>query len=633
VSEAWWCLGVTAIAGVLFATTFSGAVGLGDAPESVSGIRDLGVLHAPGYPTYVLLGKLWGTVLPVGDWALRVNLFSLVCSAVTIGLVYLLARLFGARRAAAAVGAFAVAASVSFWFNAGFAKHYGLSAMLVTVAAVLVVWWERAGGRGSLLGAGVALGLGAGSSWELTGIMALGLAALVLFGERRITWRDAWPALVAMVGLAVAVWGFVMVRAGQDPAINWGGATSFGRLVNLISHRDFLTGESAPSGVRALPDAPGRALSYGVITLREVGLAVIVLAATGLVVVFRRRARGDALFFAVVIVANFLGAIFVSGLEGENGIASGMIVGGFLIDVVIVLGVLTAIGTNAMADGVVSWGSTRPDTLAGSVAPEVARSTVVVVAAAAILVPSLLVHAPYASHRRPPFADRYAQQVLSALPDDAVLVVWGWEFAQPMRYRQLVHGERPDVTIFSGAESPYRWYREQLARELPDLAPPIDAEKSQYVLDFVAAAREERPVYVDMSALSQFSGAVGFTLDGLVAEFTELTDGAEGSQGLATVVPLPEASEGLHDAQRDDGWYGGAGRYFPNQSTALFEMRAALFVAALHLTSGDAESAAARVRDAIAIRPDLMLLHDALRMVEMGDPNAQAQLYAIASAR
>jgi hypothetical protein len=632
-AETWWFLGLSALAAVLFATTFSGAVGLGAAPESVSGIRDLGVLHAAGYPAYVLLAKLWGTALPVGDWALRVNLFSLLCSSVTIGLVYLLGRLFDARRAAAAVGAFAVATSISFWFNAGFAQHSALSALLVSLAAVMVVWWERSGGRGRLLVAGVALGVGAGASWELSGIMALGLAALVIFGPRRITWHDVWPALTAAVGLAVAVWGFVLVRAGQDPAVNWGNATDLGRLANLALHRDFLTGERAPSGVRALPDAPGRAASYGVITLREIGLAAVLVAIVGAVTVIRRRQWGAALFFGLVLLANFAGAIFVSGLESENGIASGMIVGGFLIDAVIVAGVLVAIGTSAMADGVASWAAGLDrSSLLGSTSAPVLLAVVVGAAAVAILLPSVIVHMPYATHRRPPFADRYAQRVLSSLPEDAVLVVWDWEFAQPMRYRQLVHGERPDVTIFSGAESPYEWYREQLQREVPDLAPPVDAGKDEYVLDFIVNARAERPVYVDMSAMNQFTGAVGFELDGPVAQFAD-AEGAEGSQGIATVRPLDQASRRLHRAQDDDGWYGGAGRYFPNRSASLFEMRAALFVAALHLSNNDSESAAARVRDAIAIRPDLEVLRDTLKLVEDGDPNAQAQVLALAAPR
>ena len=75
-SDAIWATGVGVGALALYLSTFSSSVALGDAPESVSGIRSVGILHAPGYPAYVLLGRLWATVLPFGSWSLRVNLFS-----------------------------------------------------------------------------------------------------------------------------------------------------------------------------------------------------------------------------------------------------------------------------------------------------------------------------------------------------------------------------------------------------------------------------------------------------------------------------------------------------------------------------------------------------------------------------
>src|SRR5436309_122905 len=46
-------LGVALAAAALFFTTFSNHVALGDAPESVAGAKTVGVLHAPGYPSYV----------------------------------------------------------------------------------------------------------------------------------------------------------------------------------------------------------------------------------------------------------------------------------------------------------------------------------------------------------------------------------------------------------------------------------------------------------------------------------------------------------------------------------------------------------------------------------------------------
>ncbi|MEM7127737.1 MAG: DUF2723 domain-containing protein [Chloroflexota bacterium] len=59
-------------------------------------VPTLGIAHPTGYPLYTLVGALWSRVLfPVGNWAWRMNLFSAVMAAITIGLtVHLAAILF-----------------------------------------------------------------------------------------------------------------------------------------------------------------------------------------------------------------------------------------------------------------------------------------------------------------------------------------------------------------------------------------------------------------------------------------------------------------------------------------------------------------------------------------------------------
>ncbi len=52
----------------------------------------LGVTYPTGYPLYILLGKLWVTLFPFGEIAWRMNLFSAVCSAATLPLIYGAAR-------------------------------------------------------------------------------------------------------------------------------------------------------------------------------------------------------------------------------------------------------------------------------------------------------------------------------------------------------------------------------------------------------------------------------------------------------------------------------------------------------------------------------------------------------------
>jgi hypothetical protein len=52
----------------------------------------LGVTYPTGYPLYILLGKLWLTIFPVGEIAWRMNLFSALCSAAALPLIYGAAR-------------------------------------------------------------------------------------------------------------------------------------------------------------------------------------------------------------------------------------------------------------------------------------------------------------------------------------------------------------------------------------------------------------------------------------------------------------------------------------------------------------------------------------------------------------
>ncbi len=46
-----------------------------------------GIAHPTGYPLYTLIGGLWTRLVPLGTWAGRLNLFSALCAAVTVGLL------------------------------------------------------------------------------------------------------------------------------------------------------------------------------------------------------------------------------------------------------------------------------------------------------------------------------------------------------------------------------------------------------------------------------------------------------------------------------------------------------------------------------------------------------------------
>jgi hypothetical protein len=99
----------------------------------------LGVTYPTGYPLYILLGKLWLTFFPFGEIAWRMNLFSALCSAAALPLIYGAARrLFTLPHAknqrgegAAALAAVLVFATLpTFWRWSTEAKIYALNILL-----------------------------------------------------------------------------------------------------------------------------------------------------------------------------------------------------------------------------------------------------------------------------------------------------------------------------------------------------------------------------------------------------------------------------------------------------------------------------------------------------------------------
>src|SRR4029077_4966480 len=63
-----------------------------DSGDMINAVYTFGIAHPPGYPTYILTGKIFTTLVPWGNVAYRVNAFSAFCAAVSLVLVYITAK-------------------------------------------------------------------------------------------------------------------------------------------------------------------------------------------------------------------------------------------------------------------------------------------------------------------------------------------------------------------------------------------------------------------------------------------------------------------------------------------------------------------------------------------------------------
>src|SRR5205807_3970174 len=106
--------------------------------------------------------------------------------------------------------------------------------------------------------------------------------------------------------------------AAQQPVINWDNVTGIGRLVDLLSLKDFGRGTGAllsPAGSQSptVLKIPGTMGIYFAIFGEELGILALLLAGWGLAQLYRRRLYATASPLVVLFAFNLLGATFQVG--------------------------------------------------------------------------------------------------------------------------------------------------------------------------------------------------------------------------------------------------------------------------------------------------------------------------------
>ena len=145
----------------LYVSTMAPTVSFWDPGERIASAFKLQVMHPPGAPFYLLLGRIFSMLAPSEETvALAVNTISVLASAGTVMLTHLiivrLVRRWQDARdeiptgqyviglVSGVVGALTYAATDSFWFNAGIAEVYALSTFFTALVVWLVLRWSVA---------------------------------------------------------------------------------------------------------------------------------------------------------------------------------------------------------------------------------------------------------------------------------------------------------------------------------------------------------------------------------------------------------------------------------------------------------------------------------------------------------
>ena len=209
----------------LYVRTLAPDLQYADSGEFQTVIYSLGTTHPTGYQVYVLLGRLF-TLLPFGDLAYRVNLFSAFLGALTVSLMYLIVRILAMRRLAAITAALGLGVSPLFWYYAVFAESYVPSSAFMSGVILAVLLWRVSGKRqwlalSGLLG-GLSLGVHVSAALIAPGVF---FYLLVCMGDMRNEGTERgkikhWRAAVVSVllGIVLAVGAFLALDANDAKA-------------------------------------------------------------------------------------------------------------------------------------------------------------------------------------------------------------------------------------------------------------------------------------------------------------------------------------------------------------------------------------------------------------------------------
>jgi hypothetical protein len=102
-----------------------------------------GVIHPPGSPQYLMLGRLAMTILPGPNLAYRLNLMSAIAAALTVGVVCLTTYRLTHNLTASIFASLVLAVSTRFWYQASVAELYTLNALYVALVLYLLLAWHQ----------------------------------------------------------------------------------------------------------------------------------------------------------------------------------------------------------------------------------------------------------------------------------------------------------------------------------------------------------------------------------------------------------------------------------------------------------------------------------------------------------
>lgn len=410
--------GAGVISLLIYLRTMCRTIYVGDSGELAAAVHVMGIPHPPGYPIYVLLGKLFSMSVPVGSPALRLNIFSAVCSAIAVAFLSLTFSFLGFEWWLSGGAALCFAFSVSLWTQSGIPRVYALGAAISSIATWLFAHWLIDSSQwGWLYAASFMVGLGL-ANHPVAGGHIFAFAAAGVMREPSLL-RNPIPWLLAGAAILpgpLLYFTWIPLRARQKPPVNWGNIQSFKDLKNFLSRKDYWRHRWVHS--------PQDAWTVTWFYIRQVGLEYGFLGSAAILIgipLIWKLSPGLAAMFTVLVLLNAISMIAHARREDIFHWTRYMITAWYALAFPLIFG----------------W-SWMLQSLPAAAQPAVAFLPAI------FLFLTRFRKVDLSRHR---YADEYSRRILECLPENATLIAQDDNVVFPLMYLRYAENLRPDVKL------------------------------------------------------------------------------------------------------------------------------------------------------------------------------------------
>jgi hypothetical protein len=456
----------------------------------------LGIPHSPGFPVYVLLGRIFSLV-PIENRAFRSNLMSTFWGSLSLVILYLLMlELFkktnlndSTLQLPIVTGVAFLGFSSAFWLQTIRAEVYTLNIFFTLALIFLLVKSSQKKDANWCFRILILFSFVLGFSFANHPLLMITLMpAFLIFSLindlKNFLKLKKIMVLLSFFLLGISLYIFLPIRASLAPAINWGKPDS---LANLFS---YLTRSSQSTATTTSSNAPylNRFLFNLSFPVTQFGLGFFWLGVVGAYVMLKESKR-FFIFAFLLFIFNLLTATWATDFSLRNYDLLG-----YLLPSLSIFAIWFAVGISFFCESILK---------VGRVASQGTRNPTYIFKVSfyglILLLPIYQMSRNFdqCNKRSDVWAYQYADQILKSVKKDALILAGDDNTLTTLWYLNHAEKKRPDVKIISSSALSQKSYRDQLRKQYQEVRlPKIKLESSQKIAsDLCQLNTDEMPIY------------------------------------------------------------------------------------------------------------------------------------------